>query len=266
MAITNHRIEGLIRVPTGGWPLDCTDTAGSFTATIPAGDYYMNSPVSTARGLVDELEYQLNESNGAGPTWTLAGYITSLGVQDDIGIDTASGNWSITFDADSEDLRAILGIPGNITTRSTQYNANDLPRTIWHPDCPPQSLYGNDVSGWYETSTRGQVAPDGTATIITGPKRTVNSLVWPAIALNRLLIEHETRTNESYERFWLDCIQGELSGTVPGFIRWYPDATDSATYYSYAMVEGGESFLHSPLVENWNGYFSVAMPRLVVQS
>ena len=65
------RIEGLIRVPSGGWPIDASDSGGAFTAVIPAGDYYLSSPVTDADGFLDEVQDQLNASGA--DAWTVSG-------------------------------------------------------------------------------------------------------------------------------------------------------------------------------------------------
>lgn len=260
MAINNGKLEGRIVVPTGGWAIDADDSGAPFTATVPAGNYYLSSADSTANDFLAELASQLNSSGT--DTWTVTGSLGESGT----GIITidCSATYSVTWDAASEDCKDLLGFNANISSASTPTAGALHARSVWLPDCPPQTLYGASSAGWYETSTRGQTAPDGTSTVLVGPKRTANAITWPAISQARHQVAYESSTNESYEKWWLDQVQGEGNwASHAGRIRWYPDADTDATYTTYTMVGGVEHNKHAPLRQNWGGFYRVEIPRLI---
>jgi len=259
MALTNGKLEGRITVPTGGWAIDADDSGAPFVATVPAGDYYLSSADSGGNDFLAELAAQLNASGT--DTWTVTGSFGEGGTGK-VTID-CSATYSITWDADSADAKALLGFTADISGAATATTGANHARSLWLPDCPPQTLYGNSSSGWYESSTRGQIAPDGTGTVIAGPRRTANQIRWPAVVQGKVLVAYETTTNASFERFWLDSAQGAGSWCIPGRIRWYPDADTDGTYTTYTWVGGVESNKHAPLQENWAGYYIVDMSRLV---
>jgi hypothetical protein len=130
-----------------------------------------------------------------------------------------------------------------------------------------QALYGPESNGWYESATRGQIAPDGTATVIGGPKRQINALTWPMVSQDRCLIGYERTSNTSYERFWLDHLHGDAAWVSSiARVRWYPDADTDGTYVTYTAVRAVETSLMRSVRENWGGFYAVEMPRLVVVS
>lgn len=258
---TNGKLEGRISVPSGGWAVDATDSGGAFTATIAEQTYYLSTSDGTSTTFLEEFEDQLNAAGT--DTWTVT-IAAGEGGTGKVTI-TCSAAWTITWDAASTPVKEICGYTGNLSkSGGTGATSTNQAKGLWLPNCPPSNLYGNSVAGWYESSTRGQHAPDGTATVIGGPKRQVNELRWNAIKRAKALAEHEATTNESYMTFWLDFMQGDQTGSSVGRFRWYPDADDDATYFSYVMLDMLSNSRMEPLVQDWNGFFTVNLGRIGV--
>lgn len=258
---TKGKLEGLIQVPTGGIALDFNDGSAQ-TATIAAGDYYLSSSDSTANDFLEAVQSAMNAE-----TADTISITAGLGEAGDgrCTISTDGGTLSITWDADSNPVRDILGFEtdGNLSG-ATSYQGTDHVRGCWLPDTQVRSKYGNDIAGEYVSSSRGQAAPDGTFRAITGAKRTENELTWPLIAGAKARVAYENRSNESWERFWLDFIQGEqdLAG-APSKIRWHPDADTDGTYFTYSAAGSLQRLGLEQGRDGWIGRWALVIPQLV---
>jgi len=256
---TNGKLEGRITL-SSNLDVNATDSGGAFNGQIASGSYYLSS-TEGSNDLLAELASGLNTSGT--DTWTVTIDATEGGTgKVSISCDAA---WTITWDAESTPIRDILGFTGNLSKGAgVSATATNQAKALWLPTCPPANDYGNSTAGWYESSARGQHAPDGTYTSIGGPKRQVNELRWNAIKRARALVAHEVTANESYMQFWLDCMQGDQELCDVGRFRWYPDASDDATFFTYGMLGQLTNSRMQQTITEWNGFFTVDLGRIGV--
>lgn len=253
MAITFGKLEGQITVPTGGWDT----TVGGGTATIPAGTYYLSSVGSGGNDFLAEVASQFGTAAATSCTCT-----ASLG-ENGTGIVTITfGSATAVTWVDTE-VRDILGYAGNLSS-GTSHVSTKHARGVWLPNRPYITLNGGGTwAGWYESDYRSVENSAGYVWAHMGQYKTVNAIEWHSIKRARTWVANESTTNESYERFFLDCIWGTMSGGTPGGpVRFYPDADTDGTYSTYRLVDLKE-FRPEQYSENWTGTWNISLPRMV---
>lgn len=254
MAVTFGKLEGQITVPTGGWDT----TVGGGTATIPAGTYYLSSAGSGGNDFLAEVASQFGTAAATSCTCT-----ASLG-ENGTGIVTITfGSATAVTWVDTE-VRDILGYAGNLSS-GTSHVSTKHARGVWLPNRPYVNLNGGGTwAGWREGSVAQVENAAGYVFTHVGQTKVVTNLQWSSIKRARIWVANESTANESWERFWLDCIWATAGGfgTPGGPIRFYPDAATDATYFSYKAV-GIEKFSPEQFSPNWTGTWNVELPRLV---
>lgn len=267
MAIVNSKIEGRITVPTGGWSVAVTETGGGggpHTVTVPAGDYYLSTGDTIADDLPQEFADQLTANASLSGTYT----VTISAAESGTGLVTiaATGITSFTLTWTSTDLRDVLGFAGTLTPSAASFVGTKHARSLWLPNCPYSTL-NHDEAGWVESDFRAQETMSGNAFLFAGERRTVNSIMWPAITRAKVWTANETTTNESLQTFWLDVILGEAtwSKTAGGPIRWHArSASNDSTYHTYHATTWSE-FKPDVVREGWTSLWRIVIPRLVVK-
>lgn len=262
---TSGKLEGLIIVPTGGWEIEFDDSGGyggPYTATIPAGEYYLTTPGDGTRSLLDEVEFQLNAEGDGTYTVTVADSESVSGtgqVTITATVDPTTVTWTNT------DIRDLLGFTGNITITSNTETGPNHARSLWlaYP-AASQSLYGGDDKGWHESDRRVVESPTGALYGFAANKKRVNSLAWEGVRRRKARIAGESVINESFERFWLDQIIAEAPWSrADASVCWYPDAGDDATSFGYNVSQGNETSEFQAMRANFVGLWRLELPRLV---
>ncbi len=252
--MSSGKLEARITVPTGGWDT----TVGGVTKTIPAGTYYLSSPGSGARDLLDEVAFQFGASSVAG----------SFG-ENGTGLVTIqfSGATAITWI--DTDLRDLLGFTGDLSA-ATSHVGTKHARGIWIPQQPPLRLNaGGHWRGLREGDYRSASNPAGYVWAVMGQERVVMELlVWSGITQQKVWIENESNSgyvNQSLERFWRDGIWGTTTawGTAGGPIRFYPSAALDTDYGTYKILDSAR-FEPEPHNMGWVGLWKWQMPKMVM--
>jgi hypothetical protein len=247
VAATRGRLEGRIKVPTGGW----TATVGAGTATIAAGYYY-------ASHLLQAVAIAF--AAAASTTCTAT---ASLG-------ESGTGLVTITFGSAkavtwiSTDLRDLLGFTGNLSS-GTSHVGTQAMRSVWLPGCAYHAP--NDVSkswrGWREGDKRTVGNPAGYAWSHMGEEKVATRLLWERVPRSKTWIGNEATVNASYERWFRDCVWGVAAwGTAGGPVRFYPDAA-SMTCATYRVPDASMLRPRAFFTEWAGGPWVVELPRLV---
>lgn len=255
------RIEARVTIPTGGAAVSYTDSAGSGTATVPAGNY--TGPTAVLAALVTAIQ-GLAGAIGANFTASLSAGESGTGL---VTMDTPDEPWSITWT--STTLRDLLGFAGNISAVTTAQVGTKQAKGLWLPDQPKWSPRGDEKSGGTNigvtvTDTRQLISPLGHVQTLGGTSRKeIRGLRWEGISQARALIRYESTSNESFEQFWLDTYAGNFSFFQRGAqwtIWWDADGSVTTTTVPVGLDECDPK----TLAANWVGRFIVELPLLVV--
>lgn len=258
MAITNGKVEGRIRVPTGGWAVSANEGGGPQTATVAAGDYYLSTGVGAGTSLLAALEAALDASPLTG------NFVCAISAAEGgTGKVTISSSASFTLTWTSTDLRDVLGFAADLTPTNTTFTSPNQARALWLPPCPFQAPQG-EFGGWRESGLRVQRSLAGHFFARHGQRRRANEIIYPVVSRARTALQAESTVNESYERFWIDSVLGEAAWATPaGPIRWHPSASDNSptAFYTYSINQ--PVFNPDQVERNWTGTYVLVLPDLV---
>jgi hypothetical protein len=241
------RFEATVTVPAGGWDIAANGGSGAFTATIPAGDYYLGD-------LVVEVQTQLNAA--AGGTWALSKDWGEAGTGA-VGI-SCTLTFSITW-TDPE-LGVILG-HATITNSAVPVLGSHAVG-IWIPACPKWSRY-DDGEADVHTDLRQTIGPTGgVKTLIGNTFNAVEDLRWEMVRNARAV---GLASVESWQGWWRIITGQVYSYFLPGKpVRYYWDADFAGSSDDYQLVLPKDSKLdRPPSVNGWTGLYSISMPMMV---
>lgn len=259
----NGKLEGRITVPTGGWDLSLVETGGSSgTVTVPAATYYHSTAGSGSNDYAAELKAQLDSVGDA--TYTVTVDATESGTGKYTISATGGGVSAFAITWTDTDQRDLLGFSqGNLSSALT-YTADDQARALWFPNFPVLTLNHSDTwRGWDESDLHDLESPAGDVYNVSGERKEVIGFEWQMTSAARTWIVDESTVNESFQRFWRDCIYGGGPGcTAGGAVRWHEDADTDATYGTYKVV-GAREFKPGSAQEGWTGRFNIALSRCV---
>lgn len=252
MSAKGGRLEATITVPAGGWDINANNGGGAFTATVPAGDYFLSE-------FIDAVEQALDL--GPGPSWTLtlrAGESASTDGKVQI---LAGAVGSITW-VDLE-VRDILGFTGNLSG-ATSYLSSVHPIGYWLPRCPKQTPYGDGV--WETFSDLVQTkapAGGGVKTLSGNAFEALEGVRWSHVANARAV---GTSVIGSWQHFWKAVMLGTYSYIAPGkpvALYWDADANwfDAGSHETVYLVVPPSSSTPQA-VEGWTGLYRVEIPMI----
>ena len=248
--------EAEIKIDSASIATFTDDSANDETCSLVVGDlFYISSANSTANDLLAEIEADINDASGIGG----GGDTIALSINSDgktvITFSGASGEveWNNTV------IRDMLGFTGDLTGAAT-YTSTNACQALWLPDSQYQSLNGQK-SGWWEFDDQELESPGGQVFQINGEKKKINEVTYVALSRAKTWAENEANTNESWESFLLNGVR-KGKGWATGRLRWYPDETDDATYFTYKLNKGAE-YKPAQIKRNWTGGWSVTIGRLI---
>lgn len=250
MTAKTGRLEATITVPFGGWDAEVAiATVGTFTMTIPAGDYYFSE-------LIEELEDQLNA--GPGSTWDvsiLQGEPGS-GPDDRVRIIYVTHAYTITWT--DTDLRDVLGHSGNIDNASGAF-APLAPIGVWRPDCPKWTPYGDAVYDTISDLAQAIGPSGGVKTLVSNSFEALEGVSWSHVSNAKAI---GTSTAGSWQHFWRVAMLGAVSYIKPGdTIALFWDA-DSSAFDEVQLVVPNTSQVQ-PAINGWTGLYGVTLPMIV---
>lgn len=263
MPVNNGKLEGLITIPSST-TLSITDSGGSATATLTAGTYYWSSAGSTANDFPAQLEADLSAA-GAGDTWAAAIDASENGTGKLTIQNTSHNSWGIAWTSTSNGtkVRDLCGFASNIVAASTAEVGDNQVELLWLPDGGIQTAHGDQVPV-YETDATVAVNPAGNVYALYGQRRKVYPVEW-LCTRNKVHIQAETTTNESFEQFWLDSFLGEANyASVGNTMRLYWDADTDGTYVT--VRPAGEllsGFNPAQELDRFVGLYRIVLDRLV---
>jgi len=257
------RLEARITVPTGGWAVSYTDTNGTATATVPAGNYY---PLELAAELQAQIR-ALAGGIGDGMLISISDGESGTGRCQILPGSGGSGplNWTST------DLRDALGFAGNISADdfANQNNTGTKHcRGLWLPGVSKYSMYGDGANGTLVTDFRATVGPTGVTDSAFGNKhRRHIGVRWVGVPAARAMAHHESSvTNESFESFFLDVATSRVSYISVGtYVRLVWDADVDGTY-AVGRLLWPATFDVPQMTRGWTGRYVVDMPPLAVEA
>lgn len=195
----NGWVEAAFTVPSST-TFSVTTNASSGAIAVAAGEYsgitafcaYLATAMQTQRPVSGGV-WQVSVSTGASGT----GKIT---------IAVTNGNLTISWGG-ATNIRTLLGFTGDVGSTTTT-TATKHARGLWIPDCPLNAK-GDLRQAPLESDRRETVGPNGHVTTLRGTSRYVHrNLVWSLVAKNKVWRAEEVTADESYERFFLDAIEG----------------------------------------------------------
>ena len=270
MSVTMHKWEALITIPAGGWDCALVETGGTgqsgTVSLIAAKTYYHSSDGNDSATFVEAMTAALDGvGNG------------TYGVEFNGG-EGESGRYSITCAPIATGITSfaitwtdpafgqVMGFTATITGGLT-YTSPAAAQGAWLPDGPYLGLTGID-DPLDKSDQTVAIAPGGTSahrlqysrmSIIEGAR-------YQSITRARARIAGETYANESWQKFWRDVIDGDLSAYLAlGKVRIYPDADTDSTYYDY-WVDATPDCTPTAIKEGWQGLFDVPCPRLILDT
>ncbi len=251
------KLEGRIKIPTGGWDT----TVGAGTATIAAGTYYISSADSTSEDFLAALETVF-----AAAASTTCSITISAG-ENGTGIVTITFGSAKAISWVDVEVRDLLGFAANSASATTHIGTRAA-RAVWLPSCHYRApeVPSLEFKGLPYTDTRMVMNKAGYAWHVAGQMHYQMPIEWPAVTAAKTRISQESTVNTSFERFWRDNVFGSASWAKPGGpVRLYPNAADDATYVEYRVMEPLGSYEPQPLLEGLpTGPHRVAMRLLAV--
>lgn len=194
------RVEAAIVVPAGiSMTVTTTAPASTLVVTVAAGTY------SGMTALCAYLKTALDAQKPlTAAVWTVT---LSTGASGTGKVTIAAGAGTYTIAWDDIELEALLGYTSAPTAVATSTGASQA-RGVWIPDCPLKAD-GDIKQAPTATDIRSTVGPTGYVYTKRGTQRYRHTgLTWSHVAINRVWKSEETTTNQSYERFVEDCIEG----------------------------------------------------------
>jgi hypothetical protein len=260
MTTTIGRLDADITVPTGGWDLSYTDSAGGpLTANIAAGTYLPNELVSAVQAAVIALAGAV----GATFTATISDGESGTGL---VTLNATATPWSISWT--DTDLRDALGFAGNITAVSASQTGTKCAVGLWLPGNPAMfSMYGSGSAGTRVTDYAATVGPTGRVHALMGNQYVQHVGVrWDGVPSHRALAHFETITGESFESFVRDVMTNRKSYvSINPLIRLTWSADVDATY-AEGRVLWPAVFDLEAMVTGWTGRWNVRLPPLVIET
>jgi len=151
---------------------------------------------------------------------------------------------------------------------TASYTSQGAAKGLWLPSAGNGSgvpigttAIGDDID---ETDASDIGTPDSSnVTRFSYHRRGINAVDYQACTAARSRIAYETYANESWQKFWRDCINGVLSALLVavGQVRIYTDAAVGGTYYDY-WVRGLRNCEMESLVRGWQGKWTIKIARL----
>ena len=270
MAITNGKIERVIKFPTGNYTCtlhETVDLSDTLTTTLTAGEEcFISTGLVGESGADNSLLAKLKVALDAAGAKT---YTVSCGAGENgtgkITIAANTGNFAITWV--STDLRDLLGFSqGNLAGAGT-YTGASAAKSLFLPDVPMNSLFGAADTGFYESNAFATESPSGHVKSFFSNKKKINKILWNGLSQAKTRASAESTANESFEQFWLDSIIAEQSWAASpgGILRFYWSAADDTSYADYnavgAMLSG---FNPEKFTDDWLGLWQVSFDRLVL--
>lgn len=252
MSAYGGRLEATVTVPTGGWDVSANAAAGAFTATVPAGDWFVED-------LAFELEDQLNA--GAGGLWTVSISDDDLTGTGKVTIGNSS-IWSLTWT--DTDLRDALGFTGNYAAigAGVTQTAPNAPIGVWIPSCPKWTPYGD---GNFERGSdlRQSVTPlGGVSTLVGNVFDRLENVRWDMVSNARAV---GLNTVGSWQHFWSAIMTGRYSYITPGKpvrLHWSADGSGGVGPNVVNVIAPPTSAVEA-VTNGWTGLYRVTIPMLI---
>lgn len=262
------RIEAVFTVPSSVTLRATTNAAGPTTVTIAAGQYAGMTAFCTY--LATALQAQQPVTAGI---WTVA-FSTVTGR---VTIAVTNSVYSIVWDGTSgtsTTLRDLLGFTGNVAAQATATGASHV-IGAWFPEVP--LIADTDIEQAPTVTDRRQTrSPSGYVVTHSGQiQYRHKGLVWSNVSLNRVWISEETTggglTNQAYERFHLDAIEGFHTWFVPGssVLIWDHRGTQMGSAKSVTTWQPVNTPQLSDLkmsIANWIGQWRIEWPELAAEA
>lgn len=250
-------LHAQVTVPTGGWAVALTITAigGPYTVTIPAGTYY---PIELLSAFITQLD-AASGSDGA------FSYVASTAENGDGTLQLLHATQTFSLTWTSTDLRDYLGFTLNLTPAASNFIGTASIQGIWLPDCPMSAEYGPSDSGHTESDRSEMVSPRGDVSALKYQSRTVlPSIRWSHVTKPRARISGELVVGASFERWWRNTHNGELSYfPVAPKVRVIWDANTLGTYTEYRLV-GRSSTEMTRAVPEWSYLWPIEIKGIKV--
>ena len=243
--MTLPRLESRVTVPTGGWDIGVTDSGGSTTITIPAGDYYIQGTTS----IYDTFETELNSDGTLNGTYTLT-LQTGTGQSGRCNIST-SGGGNPAFTWTDTDFRDVLGYTGNLSGSTSYLSTNSSPH-VWMPNVGRTEVASPEPSstaiqiGASEYDYNATRSPSGYTTALTYNERWNDTMTFFNLQARKTWIEHESVANESLQKWMRTLYEG---GGTP--FKYFPDLSSSSVFWELRFA--GIHMQPVPTVPNWVG-------------
>lgn len=253
-------LQADITVPTGGWDLAYTDSAGGpLTATVAAGSYTPTELVAAVQAAV----IALTGAVGANFTATLSAGESGTGK---VTLTTSDTPWSISWT--DTDLRDALGFAANITAVSVAQTGTKFAVGLFLPGNPAMfNAHGSGAGGTIKTDYSATVGPTGRVNALFGNSYVEHPRIrWEGVPNNRAWVHFESVTGESFEAWYRDVATGRKSYVgVNTLIRLTWNADSPSTYVEGRLL-WDPTFDLDALVTGWTGRWNILLPTLVVES
>lgn len=255
----NGRWEGRIKIPTGGWSFDVTETGGGgATDTISltaANTYYHSSPGNDTVDFPAKLQALLNAAT-LNATYTVTVSATATGTGKYTISATGGSVTAIAIAFTSTDFRNLIGFTGNVNSALSHTGANHA-RALWIPQCPVNAAYHLDSDGMPVYDRSHTLSPTGVYKSLVYGSHNACAYEYQYVLQAKTITAAEDTTNESYQTFWVDCIAGDGAWAEPGkALRWYQDASTDGTYKTLNAL-GGPSPDYARVDNTWDGAWRV---------
>lgn len=244
---TLGKAQGRITIPTGGWSASIAG-AGTATATVAAGDYYLSSTTS----LITAVQTAFNAiSATTGTTFTVTLDDAADGSTGKVSITPLSHNVTITWSSTS--LRDVLGFTGSSTVMTANVTSVGASHALylWLPNAPRfDSIMPDGDQGRPVSDLTVSVAPSGESRALYYTTRFEDVWGFQHILGNKAITSNEAVTNESLQTFWATVI----GKGIP--FRWHKLRSDNSTFVTYRGTADASVFNCSRMFGGWYGAFS----------
>jgi hypothetical protein len=202
MATIAGRVEARFTVPAGEGIAVTYNGVGPTAVGLTAGAYFITD-------FVAHILARIIAVTGVA-TWTVA-LDTTTGLVS-FNYTGVAGTYTITFSTPGTAL--ILGFTSNPTgiTHGVASTGAKQALGLWIPNTTVVSDIDSDQAT-QETDRRDTETPTGDVITLVGNRRYVHTgITWDYVQFNRIWISRETTPNQSYERFFIDAIDGNGNG------------------------------------------------------
>jgi hypothetical protein len=259
------RLEGILRVPSATTVAATNSGGGPTSVSLTAGLYTMTA-------FCAHLQARLNAVRTPA-TWTVT-LSTGTSGTGKVTIDCVGETWVLTFT--SAEVGTVLGFVGNIASTSDAATGTQNARGVWLPDCPLM-LDSRPSSAPEVTDLRQSEGPTGTMYALVGCTKYVHTgLRWSHVVEART---HEGAATTTYASFqqWLRDTQFGSGHTwfTPGSafqVYWDNNGTDTLVGLDLNAgtgpsagwkLSGLNTFNPKRRDENWNGIWTIEIPKIV---